>query len=193
MPAWYSSYFGSSKKAAVTVDDFLLSLKNLAQITDRLREDVIQWKGDTLGAIPLLNRCRNVANDISACTDVARQMPDCNTKEADEVQETAEKLSASIERTMEAIVAARPKIRSIPFIGDPVAMGILQRQRSAAAELIEVVTAKAGKDRPEAAAKLASQLDGHFAKSIAEFNSRPDKQLLEKQGDVGGEEVTVTA
>ncbi|KAJ3497642.1 hypothetical protein NLG97_g1738 [Lecanicillium saksenae] len=168
----FLSFKSSIDSAGTTYATFRTSLSTITESTIRLRDGISNWKGDKIGAASILNKAYRVISDIHSCADIYRQLEEWTREEEDEALLIMEKLVHLLAQSTEAAIIARPKFRKIYFIGDPVALSILQRLRNATAELISVLVRKTRKDRTVDAENLVKKAEGYFSKTIATFSSQ---------------------
>lgn len=176
MPLRALSYLKSfSEVPPNPVAAFRKSMTALTDTAIKLRDGITKWEGDTIGAAFILKATHGAVNDIHACVGISRELKEWTDEEEDEAFSVITNLVDILTQGAGAAIIARPKFRKIYFIGDPVALAMLNRLRDAVTELVGILICKAREERADDADALVSKVEGNFSRTIAAFSTKVDE------------------
>ncbi|KJZ80095.1 hypothetical protein HIM_00809 [Hirsutella minnesotensis 3608] len=144
------------------------AMKKISDDTAALGNIVSGWPGDPLGAFPIAIRTGGLLHTIKQGTSVAEESKPLSTDEALQVATSTQDLSKAVNKTLVALIDARPKFAN--FLATPLIRLSLHSQRDAAKEFSDKVIEKVPKDLQSVAQSLVKGIDDGFEKAIDEYS-----------------------
>ncbi|KND89995.1 hypothetical protein TOPH_05281 [Tolypocladium ophioglossoides CBS 100239] len=136
--------------------------------TVRLGTTVAAWPGDVFGVLPIAGESLALLEDIKKGSQTAADSAPLTQDEALSLATAVGDLAAQVNKTLEAIIAAKPKFDSL-LVVSPVIFLNLEAQQKATADFSAKVVAKVPAALQAIARSLIQPIDDGFNKAIAEY------------------------
>lgn len=139
----------------------------VSSITSDLNTAVASWKGDLLGALPIVVKSTELLKDINNATKTAKASEPLVALEAIGVAQAVQALSAQVNTTLTTIIATKPKFDKLLL--SPVILLNLDLEKDASDKLGAALKAKVPENLQGIAQSLQDTLDGYFDTAIAAY------------------------
>ncbi len=144
------------------------ALEKVNNITTTLQTTVSSWDGDLLGALPITIQSAELLSAINEGTKTAKASAALETLEAVTVAEDTIALGSSVNSTITAIIAAKPKFDKLLL--SPVILLNLELEKSATDELSAAIIEKVPAALQATAQQLVSVIDDSFDEGLDAYN-----------------------
>lgn len=139
----------------------------VSAITTELNTAVTSWKGDLLGALPIVVKSTELLKDINNATKTAKASEPLEALEAIGVAQAILDLSSKVNTTLSTIIDSKPKFDK--RLLSPVILLNLDLEKDASDKLGAALKGKVPVDLQEVAQNLQDTLDGYFDTAIGAY------------------------
>lgn len=143
------------------------ALYSIANSTLELNQTITHWPRNIIGTVPIIEKTTILSSKIHNGTRVARASKPLSQEEALQVAKATQKLSASVNLTLETIIHAKHDFESLTL--SRVIVLNLQLQRDLSRDLAEAVIEKVPKDLRDPAKELIKSIDDSFKRAIRRY------------------------
>lgn len=139
--------------------------------TTHLGDTVSAWGGDIFGVLTIAGESLGLLEALKKGSRTASKSAALTQDEALGIASATTELGAQVNRTLEAIIAAKPKFDHL-IVVSPVILFNLEAQRKATADFSGKIVAKVPAELKPIAEQLIQPIDDGFAKAIAKYQIR---------------------
>ncbi|KAK3389187.1 hydrophobic surface binding protein A-domain-containing protein [Podospora didyma] len=160
--------------AATVLGDYtaiVASISDINKSTLKLQTNVNNWKGNLLGTLPIISESTALLEAIKKGTKTSKASEALNFTGALYVAEGTISLANSVNATMTALIAAKPKFNKL-LLG-PIILVNLGLQKSATDDFSAAILTKVPADLKAVAESLIAPIDKALEKAIDEFRHFP--------------------
>nr|POE56493.1 cell wall mannoprotein 1 [Quercus suber] len=143
------------------------ALHTIQSANAALNTSIATWKGDLIGALPILINSNTLINDINNGTAVANASAPLDTNESINVYTAVTSLSNDVNRTLTSIIAAKPKFDKLFISG--ITKTELQNSKTATDKFGAAVVAKVPAYLQSTAQGVVTGLDDMFNRALAVY------------------------
>lgn len=140
------------------------SIGVISSITGELNTAVSSWKGDLLGALPIVGKSTELLKDINNGTKTAKASQPLSVLEAITIAGAIQNLQKSVNTTLTTIIGSKKKFDRLLL--SPVILLNLDLEKDASDRLGAAIKAKVPENLQTVAQGLQDTLDGYFDTAI---------------------------
>lgn len=163
----------SATALAVTVLSDGNAIRNAIKIIDRdttdLGNTVSSWPGSLLGAVPIAGKADDLRQALEDGAHTAEVSAPLSYDEAVAVYQATGELNGTVNKTLSALIAAKPKFGRLPF-GTTIMLNTLNVQRGAAKGFSNKVLTKVPKELQLIAKQIVKGIDDSFERVIDAYH-----------------------
>lgn len=144
------------------------AMRTVSRDTVALGDAVSSWSGGPLGVLPIAGKAGGLLVALKLGAKTAKESTPLSIEEAVDVYTATQDLSSAVNKTLNALVEARPKFDQL--LVTPVILITLDIQRGAANDFSNRVVEKVPENLQSTARTLVRSIDEDFARVVDAYH-----------------------